>query len=666
MNTLFKKTLISFIFAMFFTGCHAPRDNNNSEQTFIPDSVDLLLETTGDAQIDSLLQIAATAQQDTNLARLYSQIGDMYQESDFERAKTYYLKINELSEWLGWNEGHYLYATSLSNILNREGLNDSALTILRPALELAKREKDEIWTGCLALATGNAYLYKEWNATALTYYLEALSIFERVNDENKLGQLYYLLCQVYGSVDAMEKVIEYGEKAVALKPEDPYTLFSLGRAYSGIHQYEKAREILKEALRISEQQNNRYMTGSICYALGDAHVFLLYDLETAEMYLRRALAISKEIGDATGYGPSMMLLSKLEQMKGHFAQSETLAREALQFAEEYDAKDLKRVCYMILSELSVAQHKYNESIQYWEEMDLAELDMARETALRASEEMTAKYETEKKEIRITALEEERLLIIWLGIAGGVVLLLALAVFFFLWRWTVQKRRITEQQRQFAEQLVKQLEQEKQLIATQSLLDGETQERSRIARDLHDGLGSILTGTRMNLQEMKKDVVLSPVMLERYNTAYTLLDEAVHEMRRIAHHLMPESLTTLGLKQAASDFCLCIPQATFYYFGDETRFDAKIEIVVYRIMHELVNNALKHSGATHILVQIIHEADVVSLTVQDNGCGFDPAMVSQGMGLTNIRTRVTAFNGNLMIDTQPGVGTEINVDLRIEN
>jgi signal transduction histidine kinase len=304
-------------------------------------------------------------------------------------------------------------------------------------------------------------------------------------------------------------------------------------------------------------------------------------------------------------------------------------------------------------------------------MDLAEIELAKGKALRASEEMAAKYETEKKELKITALEEEKRLMTWLGIAGGIVLLLALASFFLLWRWAVQKRKVAEQQQQLAEQQqqlaetrIRQLEQEKQLIATQAVLDGETQERTRLARDLHDGLGSILAGTRLNLQEMKKGVVMNQDMSERYNTASGLLDESIREMRRIAHHLMPEALSAAGLKQATADFCSSIPHASFSYYGDETRLDTNMEIVIYRIMHELVSNALKHSGAGHIFVQIVREAGMITLTVEDNGCGFDLPAASKGMGLANIRTRVAAFNGNLTVDAKPGMGTEVHVELKI--
>lgn len=270
-----------------------------------------------------------------------------------------------------------------------------------------------------------------------------------------------------------------------------------------------------------------------------------------------------------------------------------------------------------------------------------------ETMLRTVEELDIKYETKKKELQITALKNERRL----TVAGAIVLTLVLAVIFFLWRFAIQKRQLAEQQ-------VKQLEQEKQLAATQAVLDGEAQERTRLARDLHDGLGSMLTGAKLNLLEMKKEAA----GVESFEKALGLLDQSMQEMRRVAHHLMPDSLSQYGLKAAVSDFCSALPSVKFAYYGDESRLDTKLEVMIYRSIHELVNNALKHSGADKIIVQIFKEPDRIDFTVQDNGCGFDPSTETNGMGLQNIRTRIASYNGILNIDSRSGEGTEINVEL----
>jgi signal transduction histidine kinase len=312
--------------------------------------------------------------------------------------------------------------------------------------------------------------------------------------------------------------------------------------------------------------------------------------------------------------------------------------------------------------------KADEYIDKLQELQASWSNKHYQSAIR---EMEVKYETEKKETKIAALEDEKRLMVWLGIAGGVVLLLALAAFFFLWRWTVQKKRLAEKQKELAEQekqlagqQIKRLEQEKQLIATQAVLDGEIQERIRLARDLHDSLGSILAAAKYNLVDIKQISMLGEKDVEHYNKAVCLLDDSMDEMRRVAHHLMPEPLSRTGLKQSVADFCNAIPVVKFSYYGDETRFDPKLEVMIYRILHELVTNALKHAGAKHILVQLVRDEDGIALTVQDDGCGFDLSAESKGMGLRNIRSRVESFNGNLDIDSQPGKGTEIHIEFKL--
>jgi len=188
----------------------------------------------------------------------------------------------------------------------------------------------------------------------------------------------------------------------------------------------------------------------------------------------------------------------------------------------------------------------------------------------------------------------------------------------------------------------------------------------LARDLHDSLGSILAAAKYNLTNIKRVSAFGKKDMDSYNKAVDLLDDSMSEMRRVAHHLMPDSLSRFGLKAALGDFCETLPSVQFAWYGDESRLDPKREEVVYRIAHELISNALKHSGAERIFVQIVQEPDRIALTVQDDGRGFDPAAAVQGMGLSNIRTRVASFGGVINIDSKAGEGTEINIELRIEN
>jgi tetratricopeptide (TPR) repeat protein len=145
-----KLKIFSIIFSIFFiAGCHSTGNqadeqplNNHEDGTFVlfPDS---LWTPTGDAKLDSLLQLAATTPPDTNLAMLYYNIGDKYEDNDFEEAKKYYLKMNALNEQLDWNQGRYWFTIGYALILSRQGLADSAIAVNLRTLELARKEKNK-------------------------------------------------------------------------------------------------------------------------------------------------------------------------------------------------------------------------------------------------------------------------------------------------------------------------------------------------------------------------------------------------------------------------------------------------------------------------------------------------------------------------------------------
>lgn len=227
-----------------------------------------------------------------------------------------------------------------------------------------------------------------------------------------------------------------------------------------------------------------------------------------------------------------------------------------------------------------------------------------------------------------------------------------------------RNKNTKAKKQLADNKVIQLEQEKQLVATQSVLEGETAERTRLARDLHDGLGGMLSAVKLNLFDMKKDVIIEEEDVFRFNKVLEMLDKSMRELRRVAHNMMPESLSRYGLNIALSDFCDSLPNVKFHRFGNNERLNQKLEIIVYRTVHELVNNALKHAEATEINVQLLQEEDRVSVTVQDNGKGFDPTVKTDGIGLISIQNRVTSFNGTMNICSKTGEGTEVNVDFKV--
>jgi two-component system, NarL family, sensor kinase len=169
--------------------------------------------------------------------------------------------------------------------------------------------------------------------------------------------------------------------------------------------------------------------------------------------------------------------------------------------------------------------------------------------------------------------------------------------------------------------------------------------------------------------MKGNAIITPEAMDMYDHALGLLDTSLQELRNVAHCLVPETLSRCGIRQTLLDFCegLGSPalKVNFAFYGVEKRYDEKLEIATYRIVEELVNNAMKHAEATEIAVQMVSEEERLSITVQDNGKGIDPAAEKQssGKGLTDIRSRVASFGGHFDLSSDHGKGTDATIEFK---
>jgi signal transduction histidine kinase len=589
---------------------------------------------------------------------------------DFEKSRDYALADIELlvkeKEKLAWARLQMV----LGSIYWRYGIRDSAWLHLNMALPEARKNNYKSLEANILLTMGNL----SYGEPAIRYFLEALRYHESENtpdSESNRQSIRALLGNIavsYKRIGFLTQAEKYALRLEQLANEygDMERLLQVYLLYCDLkihnNKPEESLDYGMRALQIIDKSNIYYRRAMVLQKISFIYNDGLNDYEKALEFGKESLMAAEELGGLTEIAAACNAIANAHFSLRNYAQSETMALRG------FEADSLSGVIdNLILSIVrsNIMMGKKEKAIQYLKKYERHFSVTINEENQQRLSELDIKYETEKKELKISTLEERQRLIIWLSIAAGVLLVVALAALFFLWRWTVQKKRVSEQHHKLAQSRIKQLEQEQQLVATQSVLDGETHERTRLARDLHDGLGGILTGVKLQLQEMKRGVQLGVDGVEQFDRALELVDKSVHEMRRVSHHLMPDTLSRLGLRAAVDDFCRSIsPHIVFDYFGDESRVTPKLEVLIYRCIHELVNNALKHSGASQIVVQIIQEPDRISFTVQDNGCGFDPSAEVKGAGLQNIRTRVASYGGTMNMDSKSGEGTETIIELNI--
>ncbi|MBL0134763.1 MAG: sensor histidine kinase [Chitinophagaceae bacterium] len=250
------------------------------------------------------------------------------------------------------------------------------------------------------------------------------------------------------------------------------------------------------------------------------------------------------------------------------------------------------------------------------------------------------------------------------------MLIAAAIVLFI-IITLGYRNYRQKQKMHAQQ-INELEIEKKLTATEAVLKGEEQERTRLAKDLHDGLGGMLSGIKYTFQSLQGKDLQSSENQQSLSRGMEMLDQSIHEMRRLAHNMMPEVLLRYGLNTAISELCQQINKTgaiklTYDSIGIEgMEIPQTTSITIFRIVQELLNNILKHSGASTAYVQLGKNENHLSITVEDDGKGFntDTLINAQGIGWSNIQNRVEFLKGKLHVSSSEGKGCSVLIEFSL--
>ncbi|MCL1652964.1 histidine kinase [Elizabethkingia miricola] len=243
------------------------------------------------------------------------------------------------------------------------------------------------------------------------------------------------------------------------------------------------------------------------------------------------------------------------------------------------------------------------------------------------------------------------------------------VLILLLLYAYKQRAKSMKQRDELHALAMEKEKQNSKISTlTALLEGQEQERGRLARDLHDGLGGLLSGTKHQLSYL--DPHQSENIEEGISKSIKQIDGAVEELRRVAHNLMPDLLVKYGLEVAIQEFASRISNSALdihtEFINYRNSLSEEKQLIIYRIIQELVNNAIKHADASEIIIQVSQEENVLNLTVEDNGKGFDHKSlnVKKTAGFHNIESRVQFLKGTMNIMSELNIGTSIELQIPI--
>jgi signal transduction histidine kinase len=500
-------------------------------------------------------------------------------------------------------------------IIQRSYGNYSAsISFLFKALEHSQQtgNKESESLACYHLGVTHKYLGD--TEKALNYLLQSLAI-TRLNhfwiecySLNMIGVIYF-------ETGDLTKALDYYHQSLSARQQagdkwgEAGCLDNIGIIHFKLKDNSRALEFCSRALAISQQVDDKKGEANSLFHLGNI-LEEITEYRQASTYYNNSLIIRRNIGDKKGETESLLSLAALYLKDNTGDQSGPkvfeLLQEALQLGEETKANDLLSKIHFGFYEACKLFKLYPEALEHIE------------TYISISKKIDSDAVNEKiknLEISLKAAETDK-------------------------------------------KLVKALQENQKIVEM---------ERTRLAKDLHDGLGGMLSGIKLTLGSIPGNMVLTGDNTIVLAKAIGQLDNTIAEMRRVAHSMMPEALLRFGLSEAIQDFCDGINESNlvkmkFTQIGLNDTIEKPTEVILYRIVQELSNNAIKHAAADTIFIQLNKHEQGLTLTFEDDGKGFDITQIKKGDGLQNIQSRVDYLKGNMEIHSKTGEGSSFNIEI----
>ncbi len=528
---------------------------------------------------------------------------------------------------------------------------------------------NNLWMGYTMRVLGVQSQRLNRSELSIGYFQKSTAYFETCKDTVMMAQNYVNLSLLYHNIIAdYAKGLEYGNKGLALvesqHTEQPILLWRAVNAIA-INHDDAGRwdEAIAYHRRNLSFQNPVYLSSTL-NNLGNT-LRKKGSFAEAERYFLQSLPLV-DGADAYLFATVYLNLSQVNEDMGRRKKALQYNDSSLHYALRSKHVEKLRDSYDFAYRLYQKEGNYRkafEAMNHYMAIKDSVLDKDKASIIY---EMESRFQAEQKERHIAQLQNEALskdleiqqsrFIIWSIVAGAAMLGMAIA-----WFYKQQHYRIRGDRAREREDLQRQ--------RFSAVIEAEENERSRVAKDLHDGLGQLISTAKLGLTAVS--LPSHDVQSQLLTNSIQVLDRATQEVRSIAHNLMPAALSELGLRAALEDMTVKINEAKLMSVkltmaGLDERLPGTVEVAVYRVIQEVINNMLKHSRADRIMISLQRTGNALSLSIADNGVGFEKEMItrSKGLGWKSIFSRIAMLNGNIEVDTRPGAGTSVSIQFAI--
>ncbi len=616
--------------------------------------------------IDSLERVARS-QQDSALVHTWNELTWEYRNISRTKALDYGRQALELGNRIGYAKGVAQAYNDMGIIYYDQEDYDKAIESYNQAFAIRRRQGDIRGMAALHNKIGIIYQKKGEFDRALAEQQEALTLFEKAGFETGISYSLNNIGIVHQNMGNYDEALRYQERSIAIK-EKINDRFGLAGSYVNVgniwlirNDYAKAREYYSKAERMTRQLGDREYLSNALNNFGSFYI-KTGEYVQALRCVQESFAIRDTLGDHKGKVSCLVNLGDIFTRLGRYdsaASALTLAR-SMADSNEACRPELPKI-YRQFSLLYEARGDLAAALQMQRRYSALNDSLYTDDLKEKFADLQTRYETARKE---QIIQQQRFELVkknfWIG---GIATLLLLGLLLGI---SLYKRYRLQQEKKMQEAIMLQ-----QDMATRAVIEAEENERSRIASDLHDGVGQMMSAAKMNLSGFESRLKFETESdRQAFNNIIALVDESCREVRSVSHNMMPNALLKNGLSNAVKEFISKIDHSVLkvnlYTEGLNQRLSNDTETVLYRVIQECVNNVIKHSGANTLDISLIRDADGISATIEDNGKGFDMSRLEGGggIGLKNIRTRIQYLKGTVDFDSAPGKGTLVAIHVPV--
>ncbi|MBN2173488.1 MAG: tetratricopeptide repeat protein [Bacteroidales bacterium] len=614
----------------------------------------------------------------------------------------------DLSKKIDYPEGKIDALNNIGFAYKDLGKFDSAAFYCQRAIQHSDSVNDLKRLADNYFLMGNILYRTEGPQKSKNFYTLSLDLYQKLSDSLGIANVYNGLGTVYLAQPLYDSAIFYFHEFIKLSERTGYrdglgkATVNLGSTYYLLYDYERAKQYLIESIEVNRKLNNkRYIgiaysnLGNIAYEekkndtaldyfrkakeiyneLGNKYGLTILYSNIGHIYLSEkqydkayyqyseAKKLFKELGDDDGFLAAFINQGLIFERRKNYDKALLVYDSCLKMAQEMNSLNRMRELYKNIYKTYELNNNMNKAFYYQTLYHKLNDSIFNIEKAKVINELEIRYEREKDQAQILSLENDNLekdlflqrrttqRNIYLFAGLGIILIITFSL--------VNIRLRAGKDKIIASQKIQQLEEEKKLLAAKLVVEGQEEERKRIARELHDGLGVLLSTVKMQFTTLRDKSPENQRIIER---ATELLELATGDVRRISHNMMPGLLTKFGLFEAVEELVEQVNEnenihAVAEIKGEPKRLRENTEIMIYRIIQEMVNNTLKYAEAKNIHLKIEIEPELLKVDYMDDGKGFDmeEKLKQKSFGLTNIQSRVRFLAGKLEVQSSIGKG-----------